>query len=73
MSSIPLLYENFVANLEAEMARQGISQSELARRSGISRRTINRILRRLDKNPSLEVCEKLAMAVGISPAAVFVA
>lgn len=70
MRGMEMLAENFVENLNAAIARQEISQRELSRRSGVHFVTINRILAR-ETDPSLLVCEKLAIAVGISPEKIF--
>lgn len=58
------LEDNFRANLANACNRLGINQAELARRSGVHFTTINRILMGR-ASPTLEVCERLARAVGI--------
>ncbi len=64
------LLKNFRENLAAACELAGLSQSELARRSGIHVTTVNRILRgHLD--PSVKVCEQLATAAGIRPDTIF--
>ena len=65
MSQVPLA-DNFADNLHRAIERLGISQRELARRSGVHFTTINRILSR-EMDPSLTVCERLADAVGLTP------
>lgn len=60
------LADNFAENLGTAMTRQKLSQRELARISGVHYVTINRILKR-EMDPSLSICEKLAIAVGIAP------
>lgn len=54
-------------NLESEMAKQKISQSELSRRSGVRQATISEVLAgKVD--PSLPTLQLLANGLGISPA-----
>lgn len=64
------LLENFVANLLAACDRAGISQRELSRRSGVHFTTINRIFRR-NLDPSVETCEALARAAGMTEEKIF--
>lgn len=60
------LVDNFVDNLQAACERKGISQRELARRSGVHYVTVNRILQR-QMDPSLSICERLAEAAEMIP------
>lgn len=55
---------DFRDKLEAELARRGWTQQELARRSGVHFVTINRILRS-SQTPTIDVAERLAKAVGL--------
>lgn len=55
------LVDNFRTNLRAAMSRLGLTQSELARRSGVRIATISDILAgRME--PSVTMCEKIATA-----------
>ncbi|MGE0554685.1 MAG: helix-turn-helix domain-containing protein [Gemmatimonadales bacterium] len=47
--------------------RLGVSQSELARRSGVSLRTVNRLCLNRTVQVSLETLDKLADALGVAP------
>lgn len=60
------LAENVRSNLSRFLSDRGISQRELAERSGVHYVTINRILNGQD--PTLSVCEKLARALGLPSA-----
>ena len=65
-----ILLDQFVRNLRDACKSQNLSQSELAKRSGVHSVTISRILnRRL--SPTVEICERLAVAAGLEPAAAF--
>ena len=56
-----------VFDLAAILTRQAISQSELARRSGLSLRTVNRIYLNTTSQVSLATLDKLADALGVAP------
>jgi len=60
----------FVEWLEKEMAERNLSQSELARRSGVTRSAINGVLTGY-RNPGPELCESIARAFKIAPEIVF--
>lgn len=64
------LYDNFLTNLKAAMARLDMSQQDLAESSGVHYVTINRILNGHNE-PKFDICEKLATAVGIDPPKIF--
>lgn len=66
------LIENFVANIRAACEEHDISQAELARRSGVHRVTISRILNG-HFSPTVDLCEKLAVAAGVRADTVFLA
>lgn len=55
---------DFVAWLESEMSGRGLSQSELARRAGVTPPTINKILSR-ERFPGVEFCKGVARAFGM--------
>ena len=65
MSTVALI-DNFVANLETAIGKLGISQSELARRSGVHYVTVHKVLRR-KMEPTVELCERLAEAAQMQP------
>jgi transcriptional regulator with XRE-family HTH domain len=56
-----------VFNLAALLKRLGISQSELARRSGVSARTINRLTLNRTAQVSLATLDKIATALKVEP------
>lgn len=58
--------DNFRDNLRAWIERGELTVTELARRAGIHRVTIYKILSG-EIEPSLSMCEKLADSAGISP------
>ena len=60
----------FVEWLEKEMTERNLSQSELARRSGVTRSAINGVLTGYS-NPGPELCEAIARAFKIAPEIVF--
>lgn len=64
------LLNNFVENLQAALEKKSISQAELARLSGIHYVTVNRILK-YKMTPTVDVCERLAIAAGILPEKIF--
>ena len=53
--------------LKALRKRAGLSQAELARRSGVAQPTISRIEAGLRRDVGLDVIDKLARALGVSP------
>lgn len=59
------IVEEFIEQVEAEVERQGISLSELARRAGCGRPYLHRVLTR-QQSPSLEWAEKVAEALGLT-------
>lgn len=62
----PLLADNFRANLQRRFDSGDVTKAEVARKCGINRVTIYKILKGT-MQPSLDVCERLAEAIGISP------
>ena len=56
------LFDTFVHSLRTAMEKNGISQQELARRSGIHFVTINRLLKGKLENTTFELAEKLLAA-----------
>jgi transcriptional regulator with XRE-family HTH domain len=71
MQAMPLI-DNFLANLRVACEQRDITQAELSRKSGIHRVTISKIFRR-KLSPSVDVCEKLALAAGVRADTVFLA
>jgi transcriptional regulator with XRE-family HTH domain len=70
MQTMPLM-SNFVANLRTACERRNLSQRALAESSGVHYVTVNRIFQQ-KLSPSIEVCEKLAIAAGVeSPEKIF--
>lgn len=61
---MPLL-KNFRENLERSIAERGMSKTALAGKAGIHRVTLHKLLAG-DFEPSLDLCEKLADALGFS-------
>lgn len=53
---------DFVEWVEEMMHKEGINQSELARRGGLSRSAVSKLLRRDQRGPGPEMCEALARA-----------
>lgn len=49
------------------LAKMGISQSELARRSGVSFPTINAMCTNRSRQVALETLDKIAAALGVEP------
>ena len=64
MSMSATLFDLFLTSLEDAMQKNGISQLELARRSGVHPVYINRIIKRHQTNPTVDVVEKLLAAAG---------
>lgn len=62
--------EDLRVNLIVQRARAGLSQQELAERSGVGRNTISRIERGTD-DVGVDVVSKLALALGTSVAGLF--
>lgn len=61
MTEIDLL-DSFAENVNCEMRRNGIDQSELARKSGVSRQAINRYLNR-QRMPNLRSIVNICYAL----------
>ncbi len=61
---MPLL-ENFRENLARALDASGLSKTKIAEKAGIHRVTLYKLLGG-DIDPSLEMCEKLAEALGFS-------
>ncbi len=70
MTTVPMLINNFVANLRAAMQENSISGAELARRADLHWVTVSRILNG-KLCPTLETCERLSEAAGIRPDTAF--
>jgi len=64
------LMENFRKNLRTACEDHGISQQELARRTGLHFVSVSRILSG-KQDPPVPVCERLAEAAGIRPDTIF--
>ena len=63
MSTMPsTLFDTFIASLRDAMNTHGITQQELAKRSGVHFVTINRLLKGSMDNPTFELAEKLLNA-----------
>ena len=60
---------SFAAELPRLMAARGVSQSELARRSGVTRQTVSRIVQG-HTTPGAATVRVLAAALGVNPGAV---
>ena len=58
--------ESLRINVIVERARARLSQSELAKKAGVSRQTISRI-ERASSDVGLAVIERIATALGTSP------
>lgn len=72
MQTVALL-ENFVDNVRSACDERGLTQRELANRSGVHYVTVSKLLAGKVTNPSLDVCERIAAAAGLNPALAFVA
>lgn len=46
--------------------KRNMTQSELARKSGVSRQTINEIENNIEKKPTVKTLEKLAEGLGVT-------
>lgn len=57
--------ETLARNLRHLMEMENLSEPALAKRSGVSQRTINNILR-IEKAPTLDTVDKLAAAFGLN-------
>jgi transcriptional regulator with XRE-family HTH domain len=64
------LMENFRANISEACRKNGLSQQELARRSGVHWVTISKALSG-KMEPSVTICEKLGEAAGLRPDTIF--
>lgn len=64
------LADNLRLNLRKEMARLGLSQSELSRRSGVRQATISEALSGV-REPSFETIEALAAVLDANAAHLF--
>jgi transcriptional regulator with XRE-family HTH domain len=58
--------------LRDERKRQGLSQSELSTMSGVRKATISEIENGHAKSVSFDVLERLARALGVHPATLFI-
>lgn len=58
--------DNFRDNLKARLSKGDLTVTELAKRAGVHRVTVHKILSG-EIEPSLSLCEKLANSAGISP------
>jgi putative transcriptional regulator len=63
---VPPLQEYLRAHLIVERARKRFSQSELAKRAGVSRYTIVKLESGEDANPRLDVLGRIAFALGVA-------
>lgn len=52
--------------LREVMDERGVTQSQLARMSGVSRQAINRLIAGHVRDPRLPIAKKLASALGVS-------
>lgn len=62
--------DDFIAWLNFETERQGISLQQVARQLGVSRIDIARIARG-QASPSVDLCRRVAIVFDVSPAEVF--
>jgi transcriptional regulator with XRE-family HTH domain len=58
-------------NLRVLRKQKGLSQEELAFQAGINRNYVGQIERE-EKSPTVDVVEKLALAIGAKPADLFI-
>jgi transcriptional regulator with XRE-family HTH domain len=61
-----------VVPLKTARTLKGWTQVELARRSGVSQRTVTDIERGIILNPTWETANRLASALGVEPQQIFV-
>jgi DNA-binding Xre family transcriptional regulator len=66
-AEIPLVAVTF--RLREVLEAAGVSQSEAARRSGVSFATINRMCTNATRQVSLDVIDALCQALGVEPGA----
>lgn len=59
------IVEEFIETVVAEMQRQGLTMTELAKRAECGRPYLYRVLNR-EQSPSLEWAEKVAEALGLA-------
>jgi len=71
MSTMIDTTDDFVTWFEFERRSQKLSQSEIARRGGITRGAINKLITRKQKRPGPDLCIAIAKALDISPVIVF--
>ena len=64
------LGEVVARNVRRLREQRGLSQDELGERAGITRNYVGMIERR-ESSPSIDVIEKLAKALGVSPTGLF--
>lgn len=64
------LRDNVRENLRRRLESGDLTVTEVARRSGVHRVTIHKVLAG-EFEPSLSLCESLAIAVGIEPEKIF--
>ena len=57
--------QNFRRNLARELMNRGLSQRELAQKAKITFPYVNRLLTGKAKNPSVDLCEQIAKALGL--------
>lgn len=65
VKSAESIVDEFIDQVRAEMARQGISMSELARRAECGRPYLHRVLSR-EQCPTLDWAEKVAQVLGLT-------
>jgi transcriptional regulator with XRE-family HTH domain len=58
-------------NLRVLRKQKGLSQEELAFQAGINRNYVGQIERE-EKSPTVDVVEKLALALGVGPQVMFI-
>lgn len=64
------LEQDAIDALREAAEKSGLSQYQLAARSGLSRAAINRVFRGR-MSPSIDTCERIARAIGIDPREIF--
>ena len=62
---------DFVSWVQDELDKRNMSQAELARKSGLTRSAINKLINRRQNSPGSDMCIGIATAFNLSPEVVF--